>query len=227
MLPIGIFLIELIFLFWLSRLVTRSLSQLLFRLTDNAQTTVQILSLVFLPGIAIHELAHLLVASLLFVPVGEIEFLPKLTEQGVKLGSVEVAKTDPLRRALIGLAPIVVGVVLILLILFYVSTTALPIELPLPVQFTMVGYTVFVIANTMFASSKDLEGIIEFIIALAIVLGLILLTDLRQYLPSMTIVFPEQFLDLVRKANMFLLVPLGIDVLMLVAARALGRGIRR
>ena len=95
-----LFIGELILLFLLSRALTKTLSRFL---------SISALSFLFLPGVIVHELSHMLVAAILIVPIGEIEFMPKRTEGGVKLGSVAIGSCDPIRRAIIGFAPVFVG----------------------------------------------------------------------------------------------------------------------
>src|SRR5258708_2029001 len=100
-----LFFAELFLLFLMSRTLTRLLSSFLFRLTRSKKLTIYTLSVLFFPGTLIHELSHAVMAGILFVPVAHMEFIPKIEEGGVKLGSIAVAKTDPLRRLLIGMAP--------------------------------------------------------------------------------------------------------------------------
>lgn len=203
---LAIFLFELVLLFLFSRLLTRSLSSFFLRLTRSQNITIQLLSFLFLPGIIIHELAHLLVAGLLFVPVGEIEFMPQIKEGGVKLGSVGIGKTDPIRRAIIGVAPVFAG----LAVLFAIFSFALNSSNVL----ILAGgfYGLFAVSNTMFSSKKDIEGLLEVLI----VGGLIVLTlyfvgfrlpeGFANYFSS------KEFSELIKKASLFLLAPLLIDV---------------
>ncbi len=104
--------IEIVILFLLSRLVSRTLSGFM---------SINLLSLIFLPGIIVHELSHFFIAVILFVPVGDIEFTPKKNDNGVKLGSIEIARTDPIRRSLIGFAPVFVGLALIVGVVYFFS----------------------------------------------------------------------------------------------------------
>lgn len=204
---IAIFLLELVLLFLFSRLLTRSLSSFFLRLTRSQNTTIQLLSFLFLPGIIIHELAHLLVAGLLFVPVGEIEFMPQIKEGGVKLGSVGIGKTDPIRRAIIGVAPVFAGLAVLFGIFSFVFNSSNTFIL-------LAGfYGLFAIGNTMFSSKKDIEGLLEVLIVGAIIL-------LTLYFIGFG--FPEAFAnyfsskeltEFFKKASLFMLVPLGIDVL--------------
>ena len=48
--------------------------------------------MLFLPGTVIHELAHVLSAGVLLVHVGEVEFMPQQTPEGIKLGSAQIGQ---------------------------------------------------------------------------------------------------------------------------------------
>lgn len=224
MIFIGLFLLELVILFFFARLVTSSLSQFFLRLTRSQNTTIQLLSLLFLPGVIIHELAHLLVAGLLFVPVGEIEFFPQIKDPpaggGVKLGSVAIGKTDPLRRAIIGVAPVFAGLAIMLGSLFYLSSAQFAF-IPFPWNIIFLVYVLFTIGNTMFSSRKDVEGLLEALIVGAIILfglyfiGFSLPQGFVNYFSS------KEFIELIKTADLFMLAPLGIDIFIYGVARML------
>lgn len=125
------------------------------RFTRSTAFTIHTLALIFFPGVLIHELGHFFMANILFVPTGEIEFLPKVQEGGIKLGSVTIASTDPFRRFLIGVAPVISGIGILLLASFYLT----PLW-PLSWKTAVFIYILFEIGNTMFSSKKDLEGAI-------------------------------------------------------------------
>lgn len=147
-------------------------------ITKSQKSAIWILSILFLPGVIIHELAHLFTAGILFVPTGEIEFLPQIREGSVKLGSVSIAKTDIIRRFLIGVAPIIVGLSLLLAVFIYFA----PFALPFSWKTIVFLYVLFEIGNTMFSSKKDLEGalILVILLLLLIVLGLVLKVQIPQ-----------------------------------------------
>lgn len=128
-----------------------------------------------LPGVIVHELSHLLVANMLFVHTGEVEFFPQIQRDHVKLGSVAIAKTDPLRRFAIGVAPLVVGLGIIfsLFWLFPSVVTAFSFWT------VLFYYGIFEIGNTMFSSRKDLEGAIGLLILLLFLAGGFYLLGLR------------------------------------------------
>lgn len=137
--------------------------------TKNQTITIYFLSFLFLPGVIIHEFSHLLSASLLFVPVGEIEFIPKVSENGVKLGSVKIGKTDFLRRAVIGFAPIVAGIGIMTGFLYYFTPAILNFPKISFLEMALIFYVVFQLGNTMFSSRKDVEGALELLILIGLI----------------------------------------------------------
>lgn len=172
LLLIGIFLIELACLFFVSQLVIKSLARIFYRMTGSTNHTITLLALLFMPGTILHELAHVLMAGVLMVPTGDIEFTPEIQGDRVKLGSAEIGKTDLIRRALIGVAPVIIGTAIIIGLsysMFFIFTE------PVWWSWIIVVYLIFVFSNSMFSSSKDLEGFIEaFSLVLSIIIALYL-----------------------------------------------------
>lgn len=213
----GTFFAELLLLFILSKAVTNKISLLFHKLTKSTNLTITLMAILFFPGTVLHELAHFLMAGLLFVPVGDIEFIPKLEEKGVKLGSVAIAETDIFRRFLIGAAPFIFGVSLLLGILFYAASNNL-FENQIFIFFML--YFAFEIGNTMFSSKKDMEGALE-------LFGVILFFTLVFYFLGVRIPAfkPELFFNnpmvvqIFKQGSLFLLVPLGVDIAVLLLLR--------
>ncbi len=202
---LAVFIAELLGLFFLSQLVTRSLSTFFFQVTKSKHATVQLLSFLFLPGVIVHELAHMLVASILFVPVGEIEFMPKLVGDSVKLGSVSIAKTDPLRRALIGFAPVFLGLVIILGSLFYFSPSVSSWLI------VVLLYVLFEVGNTMFSSKKDMEGTLEVLVVVFLFLVLGYVLGIRIDISLVQKLFSKEVVAFFTKADVLLSLPIVID----------------
>lgn len=215
------FTFELILLFFISKKLINSLAQTFFRFTKSHRTVVNILAVLFLPGTIIHELSHLLVAGVMLVPVGEIDVLPQIQEKGVKLGSVQIGQTDPLRRTVIGVAPVLVGIGSILGILYFAQNGNEFIFW----QFLLNLYLIFQIGNTMFSSKKDFEGIIGFLVAiLSVVLIVIIalyfakpewLQQIWSYLSSLQF---EPVVNFFKKASLYLLIPLSLDLIIILLA---------
>jgi len=199
-----IFLVEIVFLFFSSRLMTKSLSFL----------PINLISFIFLPGIIIHELSHLFLASILFVPTGDIEFMPKVEGQSIKLGSVSIGKTDAIRRFFIGIAPIIFGILVISVILSFIKSYTGPWYLNV-----LIFYTLFVIGNTMFSSKKDMEGSILLLIMFVIVFGASYFSGIR---------IPEAFFanilskgDILRQIDYFLPVVIGLNLTLFLLGKKL------
>lgn len=204
-----LFFIEISVLFLLSQLMSKLLSEFFMRITRNVKVTIHILSLIFLPGVMVHELAHWFVASVLFVPTGEIEFWPQLHGDVVKLGSVAVAKTDPVRKTLIGVAPVIVGILVLLLLFSYLSS-----DIPaFNWQTLLLGYFSFEIGNTMFSSRKDLEGTLFFIIAIIFVIALLYLFKIQVHQYIIGFLSQGNVSLFVKKLNIILFIPLTIDII--------------
>lgn len=73
-------------------------------------------SVLFLPGTIVHEMAHFLTAALLGLNTGNIELLPTVENNQVRLGHVAVEKVDIFRLFLVGIAPLFLGMAVILVI---------------------------------------------------------------------------------------------------------------
>src|SRR3989344_5237279 len=150
-----IFIIQLFTLAYFSKILQQRLGTFFYHHTGSQKTAVIFLAILFFPGTLIHELAHAITAGVLMVAVGEIELMPEIRENGIKLGSVQIAKTDPFRKALIGVAPVLFGLSLLLGIAYYL-TSNLSQSAGIPyLVWILIFYLVFVITSTMFSSPKD------------------------------------------------------------------------
>lgn len=201
-----VFLVQIIILFFLSREITKSFSRLFYRLFHSQSVSIHSLSFLFLPGVVLHEFSHLLVASVLFVPTGEVEFLPEIQGNNVKMGSVAIAKTDPLRRFLIGVAPVIGGLGVLFLVFWYFS------PLSATWQVVLLLYIVFQIANTMFSSEKDMEGALG-ILGACVIIGIVLQVLGISVVPSLLSFANNPIIDMFfMKLSIFLAIAMGIDV---------------
>jgi hypothetical protein len=94
----------------LQRLLHREIQAVLLIMTRNAQLTVGLFSILFFPGVFLHELSHFLMAKILRVRTGKTSLIPKSLSNGrLQMGYVETAQTDFVRDSLIGLAPLIAG----------------------------------------------------------------------------------------------------------------------
>lgn len=220
-----LFIFELALLFFLSKRVINSLSRIIFKVTRSHRVVVHTLAIIFLPGTIIHELAHLLFAGVMFVPVGEMNVLPEIEETSVKLGSVQIGKTDPFRRIIVGVAPVLLGLILIFSIFLLVKIGSAPWW-----QVTLAFYLLFEIGNTMFSSRKDIEGSILFII-LIVTLSLAISATLYFLSPNFlqsiwsyvseirqACCFAINFefaVGFFKQASLYLAVPVALDILII------------
>jgi len=88
----------------------REIQSVFLLLSRSVNITILLFSLLFIPGVFLHELSHFLTAKVLRVRTGNFSLLPEPMPDGkLRMGYVETVPTDILRDSLIGLAPIVFG----------------------------------------------------------------------------------------------------------------------
>ncbi len=215
---IVLFFIEFALIFFLSRQLSKTLSHFLLRIFKNHRITIHILSFLFLPGVIVHELSHWLMAEITFVKTGQIEFTPQIHGDKVKLGSVAIAKTDPIRRFFIGVAPILFGLPIIFgLYVFLFPQGSLTFSWQLLLFFCLL----FEIGNTMYSSSKDMEGAIGFFIFTAILI--ILYFTFHLHLPPAVIqaITAARVQNIFGKMDILLGILGGIDIVIIGGLRML------
>lgn len=186
-------------------------------LTHSRKISTLLLAAVFFPGTVIHELSHALMAGILFVPVARIELVPQLQGEYIKLGSVEMKKTDIVRSFFVGVAPVLFGSSLLIFAMYYLSTSfsifRLAFDTGLLIRFLLL-YVIFVTANTMFSSRKDMEGALKLLLIMGIVGMGLLFADgawvtqrVGYYLQN------SSLLSFTQKIDLLLLFPTGINII--------------
>jgi hypothetical protein len=173
-------------LLWVKRWIAEHVQELSMRWVGDPDVALTLYFVLLMPGVIIHELSHLLMAWLLRVRVRRFSLGPvrRARSQHVSLGSIEVANVDPLRGSLIGLAPLLAGSAVILLI----GNRVLGVN-ELAVAFTTSGvrgvlaglgqvarvpsfslwlYLVFAVSNAMLPSESDLHFVRPVLLFLAI-----------------------------------------------------------
>lgn len=104
------FVLMLLPLVFLQRLLHREVQVVLLLITRNRQLTIGLFSVLFFPGVFLHELSHFLMAKILGVRTREFSLIPQSLSDGrVRMGYVEIEQTDIIRDSLIGLAPLIAG----------------------------------------------------------------------------------------------------------------------
>lgn len=219
---IALFIFEFFLLFFFSRIFIRSLSLFFYQTVKSQKVTTYLLSFLFFPGTVIHELSHMFAAIILLVPVGNINLFPTFSKREVKLGSVEIAKTDPFRRAIIGFAPVIAGLAIMIGVLWYFFFQSSFLEEPLW-KILIAVYVLFEIGNTMFSSKKDLEGTLELVGTIAVIVLLLYIVGVRVPETIIEKLLSEQILEFIKTVNLLLLVPIGINFLGWGVIKALNR----
>lgn len=204
------------FLFFLSRQVTRVISSSFHAITQSKKGLVITIAFLFLPGTILHELAHFFMAKILFVRTGAISLLPHLSGDSLRLGSVQIEQVDPVRKLLIGVAPILAGVGVLSAVYYFFlqQTTFLNWTILIPIC------TTFVIGNTMFSSRKDLEGTLGFLVIVTIIGGILLAANpfLNQSLIYFLTTTATPFFTIL---SLYLLPPIILDIAIILLAKAL------
>ncbi len=207
-----IFGAEFLFLFILSRILVKFLSRFL---------AMRLFHLILLPGVVVHELAHLITSEVLFVQTLGLNFSPEQDGDKLVLGSVGIEKTDPVRRAIIGFAPVLIGIGLIAFSVFYFLSDRSPLSFPW--NFALVFFIVFEVGNTMFSSRRDLEGSI--MLAFVVAITVIVCYFLGFKLPESVWVFLSSnvFIEIVKKGIWILFFPIVIDIFIILIARLINK----
>jgi len=153
--------------------MTSDLGRLVHRLGGSQHTAIIIWSLIFLPGTIIHEVSHFLLAALTGARTGKIEIFPEYLEDEsdnqntrVALGSVQTQKLNPLQGFLVGIAPFLSGIVLLIWLAALLQTSYTTSNTWL---FLLEGYFFFTIANSFFPSWTDIKQTLPFVIIFLLV----------------------------------------------------------
>lgn len=176
------------------RLATHVLISFFYRLTHSISFSMLLYALLVWPGTALHEGAHWITARLLGVRASAPHLIPgRVDEKGrMVLGHVMIARTDLLRRSLIGAAPLFFGSAAVVLVARHAFALPFPAQdvvglaslrpllAALPGVFEardawLYLYALFAIANAMLPSPSDREawpmlGLFVSIIAAALLL---------------------------------------------------------
>lgn len=178
-------------LLWLVRRAHAELQELFFLLTDHQGVSVYLFQILLLPGVVLHEFSHYLAAKLLGVRVRKISLSPNVRGKNVQMGAVVMDKPDFVRGLLIGLAPLILGTAVIVLIghrIFDVGaviqaarvgdSAALveAVQAAFEVRDAWIWlYLLFAISNAMLPSEADREFLGPTLILVGFIVGLVAL----------------------------------------------------
>jgi hypothetical protein len=179
-------------LVYLPRFLQREIQSIFLLITHQPDVSTVLFSLLFFPGILLHETSHYLMAHLLGVKTGRFSLIPKKVGNGkLQLGYVETAATDFFRDALIGAAPLLAGGLFVGVIgitrldlntlwenlIFEQASSFRMIFKSISEQpdFWLWFYLVFTVSSTMMPSSSDRQAWLPLIIVIIIISGFVLL----------------------------------------------------
>lgn len=188
------FVLSLLALAWLSRQLSWQIQTVLVLLTRNADLTIVLLFLLLLPGVIIHEGAHWLTARLLGLKTSKFRVWPKKQGKHIGLGSVSVQRGNLWQDTLVGMAPLIIGSLLIAWIAEHVFdaprlSTALGEQRWLDGWWAfwqalqepdgiLWAYLLFAIGNAMMPSASDREPIQPLLIYTGIAIAIYVLLGL-------------------------------------------------
>lgn len=169
------------------RLLQRELQAVFLLITRRPAIALVLYSVLFFPGVFLHEASHFSMARLLGVSTGRFSLTPKPLPGGrLRLGFVEVGQGGALRNALIGAAPLLSGGLFVawaglsrlhlsplLNLLLAGSFKSLPgslAGLTSQPDFWIWFYLVFAISSTMFPSPSDQRGWLPVLLVLIVLL---------------------------------------------------------
>jgi len=176
--PVIIMFLELLLVLELlvlaDRWLHRSLQGVMLLFAQDEEIALWLYAILLIPGVALHELSHAVVAAALGVRIGRIHILPRRVGQRIQLGFVPVEQTDVLRASLIGAAPLLCGGLAVVLMGYWRFGTpdvlaALAAEKWLLALLGLVdafktpdawlwAYLIFTVGNTMLPSPSDIHA---------------------------------------------------------------------
>jgi len=195
------FVIMLVPLIFLQRLLHREIQSVFLIVSRDARITMGIFSIIFLPGVFLHELSHFVMAKILRVPTGRFSIFPQSLPDGrLQLGYVETGRADIVRDSLIGAAPLIIGTLFVAYVaiyrfemrvmwdvlrngqfsLFWMGARALPNVRDFYVWF----YLVFAVSSTMMPSESDRHAWLELVISVGVLFSITLLVGAGPWMLS-------------------------------------------
>jgi hypothetical protein len=196
---LGWFLVAVIGLAIFQRRLHFEVQAILLLLIKRVDLSITLFSILFLPGVLIHETSHYLMARLLRVPVSRISLLPQPMSDGrLRLGYVKTSSTDFLRDSLIGVAPLIAGSIFVAYAgLVHLQFTDLWTNLSIggtlsklsaikqvleQPDFWIWFYIIFVISSTMFPSVADRKAWTPILLLLGIFIAFVLIAGAGPWL---------------------------------------------
>lgn len=176
----------------LQRGLHREFQAVFLLITRRPEIAVALFSLLFFPGVLLHEASHFVMAKILRVPTGKVSLIPQSLEGNrLRLGFVETGETDILRDALIGMAPLLTGglfvayagIVRLDLLLVWDGVASgnveaalnnLAVSMAMP-DFWLWFYLMVAVSSTMFPSPSDRRAWLPVTLIVVLIVGLALI----------------------------------------------------
>lgn len=186
------FIIMLVPLILLQRILHREIQAVFLIATRDQRLAMGLFSILFLPGVFLHELSHFLAAKLLFIPTGKFSIFPRSLPDGrLQLGYVETARSDVVRDSLVGAAPLIAGIIFVAYVaiyhlqlrvlwdvfrngqldLFWMGVRSLPQAR----DFYLWSYLAFAVSSTMMPSQSDRHAWLSLLLSIGFLVALALL----------------------------------------------------
>jgi hypothetical protein len=175
-------------LLFLQRGLHREIQAVFLLLVRRTDLAVALFSLLFFPGVFLHEASHFVMAKIMGVPTGKVSFIPQSVEGNrLRLGFVETGKTDLLRDALIGMAPLLtggafvayVGITRLGLLFIWDAFSSGDLQITLDAFRTSFGspdywlwfYLMVTVSSTMFPSPSDRRAWLPVALIVAVIIS--------------------------------------------------------
>jgi hypothetical protein len=186
--PIGLIALLVAGLTYLQRRLHFETQAIFLLLTRRREIALALFSVLFFPGVLLHETSHFLIARITGVRTGGFSLIPQPLPDGrLRLGYVETAKTDVVRDALIGLAPLLAGSAFVIYAgIFQLGLSDLWSEfiagevsrflemlsaLGSKPDFWLWFYLIFAVSSTMMPSASDRRAWLPVILFIALIFG--------------------------------------------------------
>ncbi|QQG44520.1 MAG: hypothetical protein HYW86_01225 [Candidatus Roizmanbacteria bacterium] len=216
----SIFILQIAVLYFVSRITIQEIFRFFYFFTSNRKIIFSLMSLVLLPGTALHEIAHFIMATILMMRVKEVKIIPEWEGNSIKLGRVLYEKKDAVRGIIVGIAPILAGI----FFFWFAAQIGRDINNNLGLNILLV-YLIFIISSTMFSSKQDLIDIIFtipfflVIIGGAYILNIPIIKIIQNFLPKL-----DSGLVII---NRFLFYSLAIHIVIIVSFKSFKRVLKK
>ncbi|MCL4529521.1 MAG: hypothetical protein M1282_08915 [Chloroflexi bacterium] len=193
------FVLTLLPLALLQRLLHREIQAVFLIVSRSPEFTIAFFSIIFLPGVLLHEFSHYLMAVILGVQTAHFSLVPEMLPDGrLQLGYVETSKTDIVRDSFIGAAPLIAGGLFVAYLavvrldllplwdvlrngqynLFWLGITLLPQIRDFPIWL----YLTFAVSSTMLPSQSDRHAWLPLGLAMVVLIAFAILAGIGPWM---------------------------------------------